>query len=145
MQDLAAYGGLFLAALVAATILPAQSEAVLAGLLLGGEHPAALLVLVASLGNIAGSAINWWLGRSLERFKGRRWFPVSTAALARAQGWFGRIGLWSLLLAWVPVVGDPLTVVAGVMRVPFWRFLLLVSLGKAGRYSLLAWAVSGFA
>ncbi|MFC4168300.1 YqaA family protein [Teichococcus aestuarii] len=143
MTDLAAYGGLFLAALVAATILPAQSEALLVGLLLGGEHPAVLLVLAASLGNVAGSAANWWLGRSLERFKGRRWFPVSAAGLARAQRWFGRFGLWSLLLAWVPVVGDPLTVVAGVLRVPFWRFLLLVALGKVGRYVLLAWASIG--
>lgn len=143
MSDLAAYGGLFLAALVAATILPAQSEALLVGLLLGGEHPAALLVLVASLGNVAGSAANWWLGRSLERFKGRRWFPVSASGLARAQRWFGRFGLWSLLLAWVPVVGDPLTVVAGVLRVPFGRFLLLVALGKVGRYALLAWAATG--
>ncbi|PZR13119.1 MAG: hypothetical protein DI532_12375 [Azospirillum brasilense] len=138
MGDLATYGGLFAAAFVAATLLPAQSEAVLVGLLLAGDHSPTLLVLVASLGNIGGSAVNWLLGRSIDRFRGRRWFPVSERALARAQGWFSRYGSWSLLLAWLPVVGDPLTVAAGVLRVPFCRFLVLVAVGKVGRYAVLA-------
>jgi membrane protein YqaA with SNARE-associated domain len=138
MSTLAAYGSLFLAALIAATILPAQSEAVLAGLLLGGDHSPALLVLVAGTGNVLGSAINWLLGRSVERFRERRWFPVSARTLERAGGWYRRYGWWSLLLSWVPVIGDPLTVAAGVLREPFPRFLLVVSVAKFGRYLLLA-------
>ena len=138
MTDLAAYGGLFLAAFLAATILPAQSEAALAGLIATGRYPVAALVAVASAGNILGSAANWWLGRGVERFRDRRWFPVSEAALERAQRWYARTGRWSLLLAWVPLIGDPLTVAAGVMREPFWRFLVLVAIGKIGRYLALA-------
>ena len=145
MGDLAAYGGLFAAAFVAATLLPAQSEAVLVGLLLAGDHSPTLLVLVASLGNVGGSVVNWLLGRSIDRFRGRRWFPVPERALARAQGWFSHFGCWSLLLAWLPVVGDPLTVAAGVLRVPFWRFLLLVALGKVGRYAVLTLLTPGVA
>lgn len=138
MDGLGAYGGLLAAAFLAATLLPAQSEALLAALLLGGGLSPVLLVLAASVGNIAGSLVNYALGRSLERFSGRRWFPVSAAGLARARGWYARGGRWVLLLSWLPVVGDPLTLVAGVMREKLWVFLLLVGAGKAGRYTALA-------
>ncbi|GAB4068924.1 DedA family protein [Ancylobacter sonchi] len=138
MIDLAAYAGLFLSALVAATILPMQSEAVLAGLLVAGAQPVALLIAVASVGNILGSVVNWWLGRFIERFADRPWFPASPDKLARAQDWYRRYGKWSLLLSWAPVVGDPLTLVAGVMREPFPIFLALVTLAKLGRYLVLA-------
>ncbi|MBI0434976.1 YqaA family protein [Roseomonas sp. KE0001] len=144
MEPLLAYGGLFAAAFLAATLLPAQSEAVLAGLLLSGEHAVPLLLLVASAGNIGGSVVNWLLGRWAARFRDRRWFPVKPAALARAERWYGRLGHWSLLLSWLPVVGDPLTFVAGVLRVPLAWFLLLVSIGKAGRYIALAAALRGW-
>lgn len=142
MSAVAAYGGLFLAALVAATVLPAQSETVLAGLIAAGQYPVWALVAVASAGNILGSAINWVLGRYIERFRHARWFPASEAGMERAQGWYGRFGYWSLLAAWVPIIGDPLTVVAGVMREPLWRFLLLVSIGKIGRYLAIAGVIS---
>jgi membrane protein YqaA with SNARE-associated domain len=132
------YAGLFLSALVAATLLPMQSEAVLAGLLLGGDHNVAVLLAVATFGNVLGAVINWALGRFLMRFRDRRWFPASDAQMARAEGWYRRYGRWSLLASWVPVVGDPLTVVAGVLREPFWMFLLLVTVAKAGRYLVLA-------
>ncbi len=145
MSDLAAYAGLFAAAFVAATILPAQSEAVLVGLLLTDAYPPALLLLVASVGNVAGSVINWLLGRSVERYRDRRWFPIGPAALERAQGWYRRYGRWSLLLSWAPVVGDPLTVAAGVMREPFLPFLLLVALAKTSRYLVLAALALGWA
>lgn len=141
VDDLIVYGGLLAVSFLAATLLPAQSEAVLAGLLLADRQPAALLVLVASLGNVAGSAVNWWLGRGIERFHSRRWFPVSEAGLARAQAWFSRLGQWCLLFAWLPVVGDPLTLVAGIMRVPFGPFLALVATGKVARYLVIAWIV----
>ena len=138
MIDLAAYGSLFLAALLAATLIPAQSESVLSGLILAGGQPVAALVAVASLGNILGSVINWLIGRGVERFRDRKWFPVNEAQLERAQRQYNRFGYWSLLLAWVPVIGDPLTLVAGILREPLWRFLALVSIGKIGRYVALA-------
>lgn len=133
-----AYLTLFMAALVAATILPAQSEAVLVGLILKGGHPVWLLVAVASLGNILGSIINWILGRGIERFRDRRWFPIRQQALERAQSWYRRYGKWSLLASWLPIIGDPLTVVAGVMREPLPIFILLVALAKTVRYAVLA-------
>ena len=144
MIDLAVYGGLFLAAFTAATLLPAQSEILVVGLLLT-DHPPWLVLAVASVGNVLGSVVNWFLGRGLERLRTRRWFPVSPAALARAEGWYHRYGRWSLLLAWAPIIGDPLTVVAGVLRESFWVFLLLVSVAKIGRYLVLAAATLGFA
>ncbi|MER8974166.1 MULTISPECIES: YqaA family protein [unclassified Mesorhizobium] len=137
MTDLAAYAGLFLAALLAATILPMQSEAVLVGLLLADYSPS-LLIGVASVGNVLGSVINWRLGRGIERFRGQRWFPMNHAQLERAQMWYRRYGKWSLLLSWLPVVGDALTVVAGVLCEPFRVFLLLVTAAKVGRYLVLA-------
>jgi membrane protein YqaA with SNARE-associated domain len=145
MTDLAAYGSLFLAALLAATLVPAQSESVLTGLLLAGGQPAVALVAVASLGNILGSVINWLIGRGVERFRDRRWFPASASQLERAQAQYQRFGYWSLLLAWVPIIGDPLTLAAGIMREPLWRFLLLVSIGKIGRYAVLAAGVGALA
>ena len=138
MTDLAAYGSLFLAALLAATLIPAQSEGVLVGLVVLGQQPIVALVAVASLGNILGSVLNWLIGRGVERFRDRKWFPASQAQLDRAQQQYQRFGYWSLLLAWVPVIGDPLTLVAGIMREPLWRFLILVSIGKVGRYIALA-------
>jgi membrane protein YqaA with SNARE-associated domain len=143
MIDLAVYLGLFLAAFAAATILPMQSEAALVGLLLADIHPVWALVGVASIGNVAGSVVNWLLGRGIERFRDRRWFPVGPAALDRAQGWYHRHGKWSLLLSWMPIVGDPLTVVAGVAREPFAVFLALVTVAKVGRYLVLTAAILG--
>ena len=125
------YGGLFLTALVAATLLPAQSELLLATLLVQSGEPAWALIAVATLGNSAGSAVNWWLGRSLTRFQGRRWFPFSPESLRKAEG-------WSLLCSWMPVIGDPLTLVAGTLREPLPSFLLLVVLAKLGRYLVVA-------
>jgi membrane protein YqaA with SNARE-associated domain len=145
MADLVVYAGLLLTAFAAATLLPAQSELLLAGLLVAGNQPPVLLLLVASLGNVAGSALNYALGRGIERFRGRRWFPASPQALERAQGWYRRWGRWSLLLSWVPIIGDPLTVVAGVLREPFWVFLLLVGLAKVGRYLVVAALALGHA
>ncbi|MBP2228691.1 membrane protein YqaA with SNARE-associated domain [Azospirillum agricola] len=137
MSDVAAYAGLFFVALIAATIFPAQSELLLASLHASGRYDSLTLILVATTGNVAGSAVNWALGRYLMHFQDRRWFPASPALVERATRWYRRFGVWSLLLAWVPVIGDPLTLVAGILRVDFRLFLLLVTLGKAGRYVAL--------
>ncbi|KMM85509.1 membrane protein YqaA, SNARE-associated domain [Pseudomonas taetrolens] len=144
MFELSSYLGLFLAAFGAASILPMQSEAVLVAMLLSDRYVAATLLTVATLGNVLGSALNWLLGRSLERFRHKRWFPVSTDKLEKAQRFYLRYGRWSLLLSWVPIIGDPLTVIAGVMREPLWRFLLIVTLAKGMRYLLLATVTLGW-
>jgi membrane protein YqaA with SNARE-associated domain len=133
-----AYVGLFASALIAATILPMQSEAVLVGLLVAGNQPFAILLIVATVGNVLGSVINWYLGRFLLRFRDRRWFPASDRQLSRAEGWYRRYGRWSLLASWMPVIGDPLTIVAGVLREPLVPFLVLVTIAKGGRYLLVA-------
>lgn len=141
MGTFAIYTGLFTVAFVAATVFPLQSEAALVALLLDGQQPVWALIAVASMGNVLGSVVNWLLGRGIERFADRRWFPASPAALARAQRAYQRWGKWSLLLSWAPFIGDPLTVVAGVLREPLPMFVLLVTLAKVGRYVTLAWLV----
>lgn len=144
MTDLTAYFGLFTAAFAAATLIPAQSEAVLVGLLVEGIASPGMLLAVATLGNVLGSLLNWLLGRMVERLGHKRWFPVSEQQLERAQQRYHRYGRWSLLLSWVPIIGDPLTVVAGTLREPLWSFLLLVTLAKGGRYLLLAGVTLGW-
>ena len=137
MAHLGAYSGLFIAAFLAATILPAQSETGLVVLILASPASVILLVATASLGNVLGSALNWYLGRGINRYTSKRWFPANTQ-LSRATSWYSRYGRWSLLLSWVPVIGDPLTVVAGIMREPLLRFLLIVGIAKTGRYIVIA-------
>lgn len=144
MFEFTSYLGLFLAAFGAATLLPMQSEAVLVGMLLSDRYVISTLLAVAIVGNVLGSVLNWVLGRCVERFRHKRWFPVSEAKLAKAQQSYLRYGHWSLLLSWVPIIGDPLTVVAGVMREPFWRFLLIVTLAKGMRYLVLAAVALGW-
>ena len=92
---------------------------------------------MASVGNVLGAAINWGLGRAIDRFGSHRWFPDDSRTIERAQAWYLRYGRWSLLLSWVPVIGDPLTVVAGVLRERLVVFLLLVTIAKAGRYAVV--------
>ena len=144
MATLSTYLGLFLIALGAATLLPLQSELVLAGLLASQEYSTAILLVVASAGNILGSCINWWLGRYIEHFRDRSWFPVKPVALAKTSTWYHRYGRWSLLMSWAPIIGDPLTLVAGVLREPWWSFLILVSIAKTVRYLMIAGLTLGW-
>src|SRR4051812_3325792 len=118
MERFAEYAGLFGASLLAATLLPAQSEVILFRMLLTDHYSTWALVPVASVGNVLGSCINWFLGRFIAHFEDRRWFPVKREAIARVEGWYHRYGRWSLLLSWAPIIGDPLTIVAGVLRGP---------------------------
>lgn len=128
------YTSLFLSAFLAATLLPASSEVVLTGLAATGEFDQIILLLVASAGNTLGSVVNWLLGRFCLRWKDRAWFPADPKSLARATAWFNRYGVWSLLLSWMPIIGDPITLIAGVLKVVFWRFLVLVAIAKTIRY-----------
>ncbi len=131
------YPGLFLAALIAATLLPAQSELLLLAMLATGRLEPGWLLLAATSGNVFGSTINWAFGRFLARHRGSRWFPVSEAAMAKAERRYRRFGELSLLMSWLPLIGDPLTLIAGVLRTPLSRFLVLVTIAKAGRYAVL--------
>ena len=138
------YLGLFLIAFLAGSLVPAYSEVVFAGLLATGADPV-LLWLSATTGNTLGACVNWALGRYLLNYRSRTWFPVNPGHLEKAQSWFNRYGVWSLLLAWAPVVGDALTFIAGVMRVRFPLFVLLTGTGKGVRYfvllGILAWGL----
>ena len=131
---MAELAGLFLAAFSAATLLPGGSEAALLAMAALSDHSIMTLLLVASVGNILGSVLNYWLGRMALQYQDRKWFPATPATLAKAQDGFERWGQLSVLLAWVPIIGDPITVAAGVMRMNFALFLLLVSLSKTLRY-----------
>lgn len=142
MEALSSLALMASAAFVAATILPAQSEAVFLGLLAAASVDPLALFVTASLANTAGSVVNWWIGRliaqgGLDRLPAR--LRPDPDKLAKAQAWFGRFGWPSLLFAWLPIGGDPLTVVAGTLNYPLGRFVLLVLAGKAARYALL-WA-----
>jgi len=138
MEEFGVYGGLFLLSFLAATFLPAQSEFGLVGLILTETNSVPLLIAVASVGNTLGSVMNWLLGRFIDRFISRKWFPASSAQMERACCWYQKYGQWSLLLSWAPFIGDPLTLAAGVLREPFGRFLLLVAIAKTGRYIVVA-------
>lgn len=135
---------LFISAFGAATLLPLQSEAVLVTLLLKGQYSALLLISIATLGNVLGSCVNWWLGLKIEQFKHRKWFPVSEKCLQQAQSFYHKYGFYSLLLSWTPIIGDPITLVAGLFKENFWRFLGIVIIAKAGRYLFIYWVVMGF-
>jgi membrane protein YqaA with SNARE-associated domain len=137
LADALALGGLWLAAFLAATPVPFQSEVVFLGLQAAGWGTG-LLILVASIGNTLGSCVTYALGRWLSDRRDHPWFPVQPAQMARAEGWFGRWGLWLLLLSWAPL-GDVIVAVSGVMRVPFPLFLMLVAVAKTGRYIALGW------
>ena len=138
---LAQLAGLFLAAFGAATLLPFQSEFVFVALQLAGTASLTWLIVVASIGNTLGAVVNYIMGRGIEQFRSRRWFPVNAAQLARARRWYARWGVWTLLMSWAPL-GDAFTVVAGIMRTPAWLFLLLVTIAKTGRYIVLAWVTA---
>jgi len=138
------HAGLFAAAFLAATIFPFQSELVLVGLLVADPTHWPTLLLAASVGNTLGSIVNWILGRFVERFRDRRWFPVKPRDYERVERWYARWGVWSLLFAWLPFGGDALTIVAGALRTPLPLFVVLVAIGKTARYAVLVAATLGW-
>jgi membrane protein YqaA with SNARE-associated domain len=128
-----AYLVLFASAFLAATILPFYSEVVLFAMLRNGGDPLTL-VTIATVGNTLGAVVNWALGRYLLHFQDRPWFYFKHHQIEKAQRWYSRHGFWSLLLAWLPIGGDALTFIAGIMKVRLWLFIVLVGTGKAARY-----------
>jgi len=132
--------GLGLSAFLAATILPLSSEIVLSALLLAGENPL-LLIIIATIGNVAGSIVNYMIGRWGADTILHRWFHLSQKQTGKAEQQFNRYGTWSLLFAWVPIIGDPLTLIAGVLKINFGVFLVLVTTGKLARYWIISQAI----
>jgi membrane protein YqaA with SNARE-associated domain len=135
------YLGMFLSAFLAATILPFSSEIVLSALYGSGLNGAILLV-VASIGNVLGSLVNYLLGYAFGKDIATQKLNISEATFNRASSVFTRWGKWSLFLCWVPIIGDPITLVAGVLRSPLWFFMLAVTLSKTGRYAALLYVLS---
>jgi membrane protein YqaA with SNARE-associated domain len=131
------YTSLFIISFLAATILPLSSELTLAGLIATYNYNNLLLLIAASLGNILGSIVNWILGFYSRNLISKKWFPFKDEQIKRSSNWFNKFGKWSLLFAWVPIIGDPLTLAAGLLRVKFIEFLILVSIGKVFRYFLI--------
>ncbi len=132
--------GLFLSGLLSATLLPGSSEALLIALLLQEKASVFILVTAVTAGNILGSVINWYMGKYLMHFQSRKWFPVKKHQVDKAESWFAKYGVYSLLFAWLPIVGDPLTFVAGALKVRLPVFLSFVFIGKLARYSVIALA-----
>ena len=136
------YLTLFISAFAAATILPAQSEALLAYQVSLNPSHTARLITVATIGNVLGSIVNWWLGRLAKKFKDKSWFPVSEDKLLQGEQYYRKYGRFSLLLSWAPFIGDPITIAAGVLREPLWSFVTLVSVAKCSRYLFVVSVVS---
>lgn len=126
--------GLLTTAFLAATILPGSSEALLAALVVQQPSSWFSLLAVATVGNTAGACLNWYLGRAAMKFSGSKWFPATAKQVERTSVYLTRYGSWPLLLSWVPVVGDPLTVAAGALHIRFAVFVPLVAIGKFTRY-----------
>ena len=135
------YLSLFFISFLAATILPFSSELTLAGLISTSNYDNLLLLVFASFGNVLGSVFNWGLGFYARNLTIKKWFPFKETQIERSSKWFSKFGKWSLLFAWLPIVGDPLTFVAGLLRVRFLDFIILVAIGKVSRYLLVFYLI----
>ena len=131
------YFSLFTLSFIVATIVPFGSEIYFATLLATGNYNSLLLLIAASTGNVLGSVFNWICGYYAAYFIQRKWFPINQNQIDKATKFFLKYGKWSLLFAWVPFIGDPLTFVAGTLRYSFLPFLILVSIGKTARYLVI--------
>ena len=136
------YLSLFAISFLAATILPFSSELTLLGLIATSNYDNLLLLIVASFGNTLGSVVNWALGFYSRNLTTKKWFPFKDKQIKKSSQWFSKYGKWSLLFAWVPIIGDPLTLVAGLLRVRFLDFLILVMIGKISRYLVIFYLLS---
>ncbi|MGZ5280497.1 MAG: YqaA family protein [Pseudobdellovibrionaceae bacterium] len=142
MSQLGMYFSLFFVSFVAATLFPAQSEVLLAKMVIDHQYEWRVLVLIASVGNVLGSVVNWALGRYFVQFSDRKWFPVKPHQMRRYETLYRKYGRWSLLLSWMPFVGDPLTVMAGILKEPLHVFVVLVSVAKISRYLVVVFVAN---
>ena len=134
MNSLEAYSTLFISSFLSSTVLPGHSEITLITFILLKKYSHFLLIFFASLGNILGSVVNWYLGFYITKFVNKSWFPFKKKQLDKASSWYLKYGKWSLFFTWVPIIGDPLTIVAGIFRVPLIIFITIVSISKVLRY-----------
>ena len=144
MVAIKVYIGLFLSSFLSATLLPGQSEIVLISLILFNNYSLCILILIATLGNVLGSLFNWFLGSQLKKFKNKKWFPSTDLQLEKASFWYNKYGKWTLLLSWIPFIGDPITIVAGIFRMPIKPFILIVLFVKMLRYVFVAFIALNF-
>ena len=134
MSSIEVYIILFTSSFASSTILPGHSEITLIALITQKKYEVFYLVVFASLGNILGSVLNWYLGLYFLKFKNKKWFPFKENQINKVSKSFLKYGKWSLLLSWVPFIGDVLTLVAGMFRVPLYQFVMIVSVAKVSRY-----------
>ena len=120
-----------------ATIIPFGSEAYFITLLSLEKYNHFILFVVASVGNVLGSLFNWICGFYINFFIKKSWFPINNKIIDRGNKLFTKYGKWSLLISWFPLIGDPITFAAGTLRYPIIPFLVLVSIGKVGRYLII--------
>lgn len=144
MTDIFLACSIFLSAYFSATLIPMQSEAVLAAALLTNQSLIVLFLTLATCGNVLGSTTNWYLGLKFVSYKDRSWFPFSSQSIDRTIYWYQRYGRWSLWLCWVPIIGDPITLIAGILREPFRSFIIIVTCAKLIRYLVLAYGLHLF-
>ena len=137
MDAFEVYTSLFISSFLSSTLLPGHSELTLTAFILMKKYPVINLIFFASTGNILGSLINWCMGYYLTKLKDKKWFPLNKLQLTRASKWFLKYGKWSLFFCWVPIIGDPLTIVAGIFRFPIHIFILIVSFAKTMRYLII--------
>ncbi len=128
---------LFFSSFFAATLFPAQSEIILATINIANNHNRFLLVFIATFGNVLGSLTNWLIGFYLLKFKDKKWFLIKDQQIDKYSKIYQKFGIWSLLFAWLPVIGDPLTLIAGIFKTNIWPFITLVTIGKLSRYLLI--------
>ena len=144
MNSLEAYSSLFISSFLSSTLLPGHSEITLTTLILLEKYSQFLLISFASFGNILGSVINWYLGFYITKFVNKSWFPFKKKQLDKASLWYLKYGKWSLFFSWVPIIGDPLTIVAGIFRVPLVIFITIVSISKVLRYIFVVYVALKF-
>ena len=144
MNAIEVYASLFISSFLSSTLLPGHSEIILTAFIFLKKYPIIDLIFFASIGNILGSILNWCIGYFITNLKDRKWFPINKSQLTRASSWFLKYGKWTLCLSWVPLIGDPLTIIAGIFRVPIYTFILIVSLAKTMRYVFISLVATNF-
>lgn len=150
LADVATLATMAAAAFSAATLLPGGSELVFVGFIAAGYPHPMMLFLVATAANIAGGLTNWWIGtliaRGADSTTGHAWlerFRLPPDMVERVHRLFGRFGWAALLLCWLPVIGDPITLVAGMARYPFLPTLVLTGIARTIRYGVIWLGATG--